>query len=49
MTPREWWLVYDAKMREIDTRTAALNTAPRFDDDERARMTEMFSKGADCG
>lgn len=45
MTPREWWLLFDVKMAKLDAEAAAQNKAPRFNDEERERMREMFNKG----
>lgn len=41
MSPREWWLVFDAKMAKNKAEIDALKPTAKFSQDEREEMYRM--------
>ena len=44
MTPREWWLIFDAKMARNKAEVQAINPKPQFSAEEEDWMKEQFKK-----
>lgn len=45
MTPREWWLIYDARAAKMKAELRAMDPAPTFTDEEREEMRRMSRDG----
>jgi hypothetical protein len=44
MTPREWWLLCDARTLETKAKIEAMTPGPKFSKKERAAMQAMHDK-----